>query len=67
MDFFMDCPELSMDFYRILEWVAVSYSRESFPTQGSNMFLVSLAHSPPKCPSHPGCHIMLSRVPCAIQ
>ena len=24
-------------------------------------------HSPPKLPFHPGCHIALSRVPCALQ
>ena len=29
---------------RILEWVAISYSRGSFPTQGSNLSLLCLLH-----------------------
>ena len=63
---FMDCPKPSMDFSRILEWVAISYSRES-PNPGIEH--VSCASCPfsPDCPSHPGCHIMLSRVPGATQ
>jgi len=29
-------------------------------------FVGTWFHSPPKSPSHPGCHMTLSRVPCAI-
>ena len=39
---------------RILEWVAISYSRGIFPTQGSNLRLLHLLHW--QADSFPLCH-----------
>ena len=40
----------------VLEWGAIAFSMEAH----------TCIHSPPNSPPHPGCHIRLSRVPCAI-
>ena len=47
---------------RILEWVAISYSRVIFPTQASNPHFLSLMHGqadslPTKSPGKPFMHI----------
>ena len=38
---------------RILEWVAVPFSREIFPTQGSNLGVPHCRHSPFEPPGKP--------------
>ena len=56
----MDCSPPSSSVHeifqaRILEWVAISSSREIFPTQGSNLHLLHLLHWP--ADSLPLCHL----------
>ena len=57
-------PKLLLLYWSIDDWQC--YNSFRWTAKGLSHIYTNI-HFSPKLPSHPGCHITLSRVPCAVQ